>query len=125
MPCEIREDEARRRNLLVALLAGSLSSPFLGGCVASAVSARPPTAQSAASSCTLRAVVTVRRGSTVRNDSDLVDLARRLGVHLDVLQSMGSTSKMVVFRENGPEAYCEEALSALRSDLRIESVERY
>ena len=51
-------------------------------------------------------------------------VARRLGITLTVLQSMGRDTKMVVFRENGPPEDCEDAMAALRDDLRIESIER-
>jgi hypothetical protein len=75
-------------------------------------------------SCTLRAVVNIRQGSSIRSETDLVDVARRLGITLTVLQSMGRDTKMVVFRENGPPEACEDAMAALRDDLRIESIER-
>ncbi len=77
------------------------------------------------STCSLRAVVNIRQGAPIRSDSDLVEIARRLGVTLSVLQSMGRNARMVVIRENGPPDTCEEALAELRSDLRIESVERH
>jgi hypothetical protein len=59
-----------------------------------------------------------------RNDADLVEIARRVGVNLSVLQSMGRNSRMVVIRENGPPEACENALEELRTDLRIESIDR-
>lgn len=99
---------------------------MLAGCAGAQVSsARLPGAQSAAATtCSLRAVVNLRQGSSIRSESDLVDIARRLGITLTVLQSMGRDTKMVVFRENGPPQVCEDAMAALRDDLRIESIER-
>lgn len=124
-----RRESSRRRSLRVAgvALVGSGLFVALGGCaVATPSTERLPGAQRVGNAaCSLRAVVNIRQGSAIRNDVDLVDVARRLGVNISVLQSMGRNSKMVVFRENGPPAACEDALATLRDDLRIESIERY
>lgn len=111
----------------VPVLLGLGLLAVLAGCAGAQVSStRLPGAPGAGTTtCSLRAVVNIRQGSSIRNDSDLVDIARRLGVTLSVLQSMGRDTKMVVFRENGPPEVCEDALSTLRNDLRIESIERY
>lgn len=99
----------------------------LGGCASATSSAERSSGaeRTRDTSCSLRAVVNVRQGSSIRNDSDLVEMARRLGANLSVLQTMGRNSKMVIFRENGPQAACEDSLALLRNDLRIESIERY
>ncbi len=116
----------RVRDAGIALL-GSCFVVALGGCAAASSSTeRSPGAQRVvAASCSLRAVVNLRQGSALRSDWDLVELARRLGVNLSVLQSMGRNSRMIVIRENGPPETCEDSLTELRSDLRIESIERY
>lgn len=97
----------------------------LAGCAGAAVSsARLPGVQGAATTCSLRAVLNIRRGSLIRTEADLVDVARRYGITLTVLQSMGRDTKMIVIRENGPQEVCEDALATLRNDLNIESIER-
>lgn len=108
-------------------LVGTCLLVALGGCAAAGPSTeRLPGAQRVGNTtCSLRAVVNIRQGSSIRSDSDLVEIARRLGVTLSVLQSMGRNSRMVVIRENGPPEACENSLAELRNDPRIESVERY
>jgi hypothetical protein len=114
----------RLRPLGATLLAGCLA---LGGCaVATPSSQRVPGAQRASNpTCSLRAVVNIRQGSSIRGDSDLVEAGRRLGINISVLQTMGRNSRMVIFREDGSDAACEDSLAVLRNDLRIESIERY
>lgn len=108
----------------VALL-GACLALVLSGCAAPSGERQPGAQRVGDVRCSLRAVVNLRQGSSIRNDSDLIEVARRLGVNLSVLQAMGRNSRMVVIRENGPDAACEDSLSELRNDLRIESVERY
>ena len=69
-------------------------------------------------------MVNLRQGPLNRNDTDLVEIARRVGVNLRVLQSFGRNSRMVVIEENGPQEACERSLEELRTDLRIESIDR-
>ena len=112
--------------MAAALLGGCLVLA-LGGC-ASALPSKtrvPGSERASNATCSLRAVVNIRQGALIRNDAELVDAARRLSVNISVVQSMGRNARMVVFRENGPQALCEEALETLRDDLRIESIERY
>lgn len=110
-----------------AVLVGAWFITALAGCAGTGPSAqRLPGAQRVGNpACSLRAVVNLRQGPFRRNDTDLVEIARRVGVNLNVLQSMGHNAKMVVIRENGPPEACENALEELRTDLRIESIERY
>ncbi len=108
----------------VALLGGCLLLA-LAGCAAPSGAGLPGAQRVGDVRCSLRAVVNLRQGSSIRNDSDLTEVARRLGVNLSVLQSMGRNSRMVVIRENGPQEACEDSLAELRNDLRIESIERY
>ncbi len=109
----------------IALLGSSLIVA-LGGCAGASTSPeRSPGAQRVVpASCSLRAVVNLRQGFSIRSDWDLVELGRRLGVNLSVLQSIGRNSRIVVIRENGPPEACENSLEELRSDLRIESIDR-
>ena len=109
------------------MLVGAWFIATLGGCAGTSASTqRLPGAQRVGNpACSLRVVVNLRQGPMNRNDTDLVELARRLGVNLNVLQSMSRNAKMVVIRENGPPEACENALEELRTDLRIESIERY
>lgn len=110
---------------LVSLLGlGFLVS--LAGCTGAPVSSArlPGTPGVGSTYCSLRATVNLRPGSSIRSESDLVDVARRLGITISVLQSMGRDTKMIAIRENGPAEVCEDALAALRDDLRIESIER-
>lgn len=108
-------------------LVGTCLVAALGGCAGAGPSTErlPGARKVVGSTCSLRAVVNIRQGAPIRSDSDLVEIARGLGVTLSVLQSMGRNARMVVIRENGPPDTCEEALAELRSDLRIESVERH
>lgn len=108
----------------VALLAGCLVMA-LAGCAAPPGERLPGAPRVGDVRCSLRAVVNIRQGSSIRSDSDLTEVARRLGVNLSVLQFMGRNARMVVIRENGPQEACEQALSELRTDLNIESIERY
>jgi hypothetical protein len=116
----------RSLSVMVALLGACLILAIDGCASAQPSTTRAPGGQPASNaSCSLRAVVNIRQGALIRNDAELVDAARRLSVNISVLQSMGRNSRMVVFRENGPQAQCEESLATLRDDLRIESIERY
>lgn len=108
----------------VALLGGCLAL-VLAGCAAPSGERQPGAQRAGEVSCSLRALVTLRQGSSIRGDSDLVEIGRRLGVNVSVLQSMGRNSKLIVIRENGPQNACEDSLAELRNDLRIESIERY
>ncbi|MEQ1580329.1 MAG: hypothetical protein ABL964_07045 [Steroidobacteraceae bacterium] len=108
----------------IALLGGCFAM-VLAGCAAPSVERQPGAPRVGDVSCSLRALVTLRQGSSIRSDSDLAEIGRRLGVNMSVLQSMGRNSKLIVIRENGPEAACEDSFAELRNDLRIESIERY
>lgn len=110
------------------LLLGACATAFVTACAGTgspATSTTAPARQAGTDRCSLRAVVNVRSSTSIRNDAELVDVARRMGVTMDVLQPIGRNSKMVMIRENGPPRACEESLSTLRNDPRIESVDRY
>jgi hypothetical protein len=108
----------------VALLGGCFVL-VLAGCAAPSGERQAGAQRVGDVSCSLRALVTLRQGSSIRSDSDLAEIGRRLGVNVSVLQSMGRNSKLIVIRENGPQNACEDSLAELRNDLRIESIERY
>lgn len=73
----------------------------------------------------MRMIVHTRQGSGIRNDFELVEAGRRAGIQLQVLQTMGRNSRMIMIRGLGPEQLCEEAAEQLSLDPRIESVQRY
>ena len=122
------DESTRRRSVRgvdIALVTGCLVLA-LHGCAVAESGGRPPVAQGAGNaSCSLRAVVNVRQGASIRSDSDLVEAGRRLGINIIVLQPMGRNARMIVFQENGPQEACEDSLAILRSDLHIESIERF
>jgi len=105
------------------LLLGLLAAGFLAGCAGSATS-RPGTTVQRIDRCTIRAIVTFRDGLRVRGDGELLEAGRSHGVDITVLREMGRGSRMVMINAAGPDETCTHALEQLRTDLRIESVQR-
>ncbi len=73
--------------------------------------------------CSERVIVYIRQGTSIRSDFELVEVGRRLGFTLEVLQTMGRNSKMVMIRGNGPQEVCDSAVEQLKEDPRIESIQ--
>ena len=113
--------------LLLRLSSAVLISTLLAACAASTLGEQSPAPgrQVGNQSCSLRATVHIRQGTSIRSDADLAELGRRLGVNLTVLQSLSISTKLVNIRESGPDSLCEMSFEALRNDLQIESVQRY
>lgn len=104
----------------------SLGAFLLAGCTAtpSPPSGLPRTAASSNSSmCSVRATIHLRAGPGMRGDFELMDIARRAGVQMDVMQTISRTTRMVTLRGFGSPTLCEEAIEELRLDPRIESID--
>ncbi len=112
----------------VAVCITGIAVAVLAGCTSAGQSSPRYPASSASSrpsSCSMRMIVHTRQGSGIRNDFELVEAGRRAGIQLQVLQTMGRNSRMIMIRGLGPEQLCEEAAEQLSLDPRIESVQRY